>query len=115
MKKYQKIIKDNIDLITETEDSVMRVIDYPDDYKVTRLDYCQYLMISQTNYTLTYYAEHHPKNISLDSINRYLRQDKLTSKLVWEKVKDDIITDPVSYLTTNLAMEKPSIIMLKTC
>lgn len=32
MKKYQKIIKDNIDLISELENSLMRVIDYPDDY-----------------------------------------------------------------------------------
>lgn len=55
-------------------------------------------MVSQTNYTLTYYADHHPKNLSHDSINRYLRQDKLTPKLVWEKVKDDIITDPEGYL-----------------
>jgi len=26
--------------------------------KVTRLDYCQYLLVSQTNYTLTNFAEH---------------------------------------------------------
>lgn len=32
MKKYQKIIKDNIDLISEIENSLIRVIDYPDDY-----------------------------------------------------------------------------------
>lgn len=32
MKKYQKIIKDNIDLISETEDTLMRVIDDPHDY-----------------------------------------------------------------------------------
>ncbi len=32
MKKYQKLIRDNIDLISEAEDSLMRVIDYPADY-----------------------------------------------------------------------------------
>ena len=32
MKKYQKIIKDNIDLMGETEDTLMRVIDDPHDY-----------------------------------------------------------------------------------
>jgi hypothetical protein len=32
MKKYQKLIRDNIDLISEAEDSLMRVIDYADDY-----------------------------------------------------------------------------------
>ena len=32
MKKYQTLIKDNIDLISETEDSLMDVINDPDDY-----------------------------------------------------------------------------------
>lgn len=63
-------------------------------HKITRLDYCQYLMVSQTNYTLTYYADHHPKNISHDQINRYLRDEKLTPRLVWEKVHHDIQTHP---------------------
>lgn len=65
---------------------------------ITRLYYCQYLMVSQTNYTLTYYADHHPKNIKHDSINRYLRNDRLTPKLVWEKVKNDIITSEYGYI-----------------
>ncbi|MPW47676.1 transposase, partial [Moraxella catarrhalis] len=60
---------------------------------ITRLDYCQYLLVSQNNYTLTHYAEHHPEEISHDRINRYLRDDKLTPKLVWEKVKQDILPD----------------------
>ena len=60
---------------------------------ITRLDYCQYLLVSQNNYTLTHYAEHHPEEISHDRINRYLRDDKLTPKLVWEKVKQDIVPD----------------------
>lgn len=34
MKKYQKIIRDNIDLISETDAHLMRVIDYPDNYEV---------------------------------------------------------------------------------
>jgi hypothetical protein len=65
---------------------------------ITRLDYCQYLLVSQTNYTLTNYAEHHPESISHDRINRYLRHDKLKPKLVWEKVKDDIVLDDDGYL-----------------
>ena len=32
MKKYQTLIKDNIDLINEAVESLMRVIDEPDDY-----------------------------------------------------------------------------------
>ena len=53
---------------------------------VTQLDYCQYLMVSQTNYTLTHYADHHPQGITHDRINRYLRRDKLTPALVWKRL-----------------------------
>lgn len=53
----------------------------------TRLDYCQYLLVSQINYTLTNYAEHSPKPMSHDAINRYLREDRLTSRLVWEHAR----------------------------
>ena len=65
---------------------------------ITRLDYCQYLLVSQVNYTLTNYAKHHPEDISHDRINRYLRDDKLKPRLVWEKVKDDIVMDEDGYL-----------------
>lgn len=67
-------------------------------HPITRLDYCQYLMVSQTNDTLTYYADHHPESITHDRINRYLRRDKLTPALVWEQVKEDIILSDKGYL-----------------
>jgi hypothetical protein len=35
----------------------------------TRLDYCQYLLVSQINYTLTNFAEHTEK-FSYDAVNR---------------------------------------------
>lgn len=57
--------------------------------KPTRLDYCQYLLVSQTNYTLTNYADHH-ESFSHDGLNRYLRRDKLTAHLVWENVRDQV-------------------------
>jgi hypothetical protein len=38
----------------------------------TKLDYCQYLLSSQVNYTLTNLAEHLDQ-FSHDTINRYLR------------------------------------------
>lgn len=47
---------------------------------ITRLDYCQYLLSTQTNYTLTYFADHCEK-YSHDLINRYLRGDKVTPRL----------------------------------
>jgi hypothetical protein len=43
----------------------------------TKLDYCQYLLSSQINYTLTNMAEH-LKSWSHDTINRYLKGEKLT-------------------------------------
>lgn len=56
----------------------------------TRLDYCQYLLVSQINYTITNYADHTPKQMSHDAINRYLREDRLTSRLVWEHARGQI-------------------------
>jgi hypothetical protein len=56
---------------------------------VTRLDYCQYLLISQINYTLTNFADHTDK-FSHDAINRYLAGEKITPHLVWENVKGQV-------------------------
>jgi len=56
---------------------------------VTRLDYCQYLLISQINYTLTNFADHTEK-FSHDAINRYLAGEKITPHLVWENVKGQV-------------------------
>ena len=63
----------------------------------TRLDYCQYLVSSQINYTLTNFAEHSAR-FSHDQLNRFLRDDKLTPHLVWEQTKGHIITSPAGYL-----------------
>ena len=46
--------------------------------RVTRLDYCQYLLVSQINYTLTNYADHTEK-FSHDMANRYLAADAIRS------------------------------------
>lgn len=58
--------------------------------RITRLDYCQFLLSSQINYTLTYFADH-SQGFSHDMINRYLRQDKMTPRLLWDNVKDDLV------------------------
>lgn len=65
--------------------------------KVSRLGYSQFLLSSQTNYTLTYFAEH-VADTSHDAINRYLVKDKLTPTLVWEHAKKDIILSAHGYL-----------------
>jgi hypothetical protein len=58
----------------------------PKSKSVSRLDYCQYLLSSQTNYTLTNYADH-VEQLTHDMINRYLREVKLTPHLVWEQTR----------------------------
>ena len=52
-------------------------------------DYCQYLLSSKTNYTLTNLAEHLQK-FSHDTINRYLRNEQLTPSLLWQNIKRDL-------------------------
>lgn len=55
----------------------------------SKLDYCQYLLSSPLNFTLTNLAEH-LENISHDRINRYLRGEKITPRLLWNNVRHDI-------------------------
>ena len=61
--------------------------------KPTRRDYCQFLLSTQTNYTQTYFADHH-QHFSHDAINRYLQSDNVTPEVVWDQVKDVIEFDP---------------------
>lgn len=65
--------------------------------KVTRLDYCQFLLVSQTNYTLTYFADHRP-GYSHDAVKRYLEEDKLTARMVWEQVRGQVVISEQGYL-----------------
>jgi SRSO17 transposase len=60
--------------------------------KYSRLDYCQYLLCSQINYTITNLASH-LKTVSHDRINRYLKAEKLRPNLLWETVKNSIESD----------------------
>jgi hypothetical protein len=61
------------------------------------LDYCQFLLSTQINYTLTYFADH-VKTFSHDRINRYLRGEHLRPHLVCDNVKDDIVLSETGYL-----------------
>ena len=54
----------------------------------TRLDYCQYLLSTPINYTLTHFADP-SESFSHDQINRYLSGDRLTPRLLWEHIKND--------------------------
>ena len=65
--------------------------------QVSRLDYCQYLLVSQKNYTLTNFADH-VDSLSHDQINRYLKSGKLTPRLLWEHVKSDVLQSKNGYI-----------------
>ena len=59
----------------------------------TRLDYCQYLLSTPINYTLTHFADH-SQRFSHDQINRYLGNDRLRPRHVWEHVKPHLDQTP---------------------
>ena len=65
--------------------------------RFTKLNYCQYLLSSQINYTITNLAEH-LEQISHDKINRYLKNEKLTPRILWDNVKDLIVFDENAYI-----------------
>lgn len=63
----------------------------------SKLDYCQFLLSSQINYTLTHMADH-LQSFSHDTINRYLRGEKLSPRLLWEQVQPQLALDDGAYL-----------------
>jgi hypothetical protein len=65
--------------------------------KITHLDYCQYLLVSQLNYTLTNFADHCAQ-FSHDMINRYLRREQITPRLVWENARGQVIQTSCGYV-----------------
>ena len=65
--------------------------------KPTRLDYCQYLLSSQINYTLTHFADH-SQRFSHDKINRYRAGDRITSRAVWDNVKSKLVQTQKGFL-----------------
>ena len=76
--------------------------------KPTRVDYCQYLLSTPLNYTLTHFADH-SESFSHDQINRYLAKDRLTPRQVWEHVEPDIIQTCDGYIIfDDTTVEKPS-------
>ena len=64
---------------------------------ISKLDYCQFLLSSQINYTLTHMADH-LQSFSHDAINRYLRGETLSPRLLWEAVQPMLALDDQSYL-----------------
>jgi hypothetical protein len=69
----------------------------PKKERVTRWAYCQYLLVSQINYTLTNYAEHTEK-FSRAMANRYLSGDEIRARLVWENIQNEVRLTPYGFL-----------------
>ena len=64
---------------------------------ISRLDYCQYLLVSQINYTLTHLGDH-SEQWSHDQVNRYLKRERITPRLIWENVHSQIEADRYGYV-----------------
>lgn len=60
---------------------------------VPRLDYCQDLLVTPLNYTLTNFAEH-TEHCSHDAINRYRRGERITPRLVLDNVRGHLVPTP---------------------
>lgn len=64
---------------------------------MNRMAYCQFLLVSQINYTLTYYAEH--KQVwSHDTIRNFLKRDSVRPRDIWESARNKIVVSPNGYL-----------------
>ncbi|NES67160.1 MAG: hypothetical protein F6K24_18850 [Okeania sp. SIO2D1] len=61
------------------------------------IKYCQYLISTQNNYTLTNLADH-LEEISHDQINRYLKNIDLGTENLWQNVREEIVTSDHGYL-----------------
>ncbi len=60
-------------------------------------NYCQYLLVSQKNYTCTNFANHHV-SFSHDKVNRFLRNTKCSPRMIWQKAEEDLVPHPDAYL-----------------
>lgn len=65
--------------------------------KTTRQIYCQYLLSSQINYTCTNLADS-VDNLDHNSLYRYLKNEKLTPRLIWEKARETILQTQDGYI-----------------
>ena len=65
--------------------------------KITTQDYGQFLINRVNNFTATYFSEI-VEGLKHDSVSRYLNGSKLSSKAVWEGVKNEIVYSKRGYL-----------------
>ncbi len=65
--------------------------------RFTKLDYCQYLLSSPVNYTITNLADH-LEEVSHDRINQYLANEKLTPQSLWENVQSRVVRSQKAFI-----------------
>ena len=65
--------------------------------KTDSLDSCQYLLSPPIHYTLRHFADPSDR-FSHDQINRYLANDRLRPRRLWEHVKIDLVAHSDGYL-----------------
>lgn len=65
--------------------------------KLTYWDYCQFLLVSQVNYTQTYFADH-SEQFSHDRINRLMRAAKLTPRELRQMVRPGLVLSENGYI-----------------
>ena len=63
----------------------------------THWDYCQFLLLSQVNYTQTYYADN-KEHLSHDRINRFMRTCKLKPQELRQFVRQDLVMSETGYI-----------------
>ena len=61
------------------------------------MDYCQFLLTSPFNYTMTYFADH-VDGLSHDKINRVMQQVEVSSAELWKNVQETLVLSPNGYL-----------------
>ena len=61
------------------------------------VEYCQYLLSSQTNFTITHLAEH-LKSVSHDTIRRFLLSTELGTEQIWNNIQFEIEIDENGFI-----------------
>jgi len=65
--------------------------------KFSHWDYCQFLLVSQINYTQTYFADH-SEQLSHDRINRLMRGNKLIPRELRQMVRKELVLSEDGYI-----------------
>lgn len=65
--------------------------------QLSHIDYCQFLLASQVNYTQTYFADHSDE-LSHDRINRLMRELKLTPQELRQMVRAELVLSENGYI-----------------